>query len=90
MRVSGSSSLLDMTSAGFGAPGLLGKTGSTVGGHLGSMGELRPVDAGARWRDNPPAIRPGAIDRGACFAGGPGPIRESWLCELGTRRAIGC
>jgi len=49
---------LDMKSAGFGAPALLGKLDQPWG-HLGQMGELRPVTPGPM-ADNPPAIGPAA------------------------------
>ena len=49
---------LGMTSAGFGAPAARGKVNQPWG-HLGEIGELRPVPPGPM-ADNPPAIGPAA------------------------------
>ncbi|EDY20356.1 beta-lactamase [Chthoniobacter flavus Ellin428] len=49
---------LGMTSAGFGAPATPGKIDQPWG-HLGEVGELRPVPPGPM-ADNPPAIAPAA------------------------------
>jgi len=49
---------LGMTSAGFGAPATPGKVDQPWG-HLGEIGELRPVPPGPQ-ADNPPAIGPAA------------------------------